>query len=191
LTIIVIGLFATSNERLTSDAAANDESPPCDAVIVHVPADTIVTETFDTVHTLTVDDPNATGSCDDAVAATVKSNSPYVLAVNGSKVMVWLINPAVTVCVTWGATRKFVFPAWLAAITHVPDVAKVTTPLAREHTLPAPVVIVNDTDKPDVDVAVGVKVEPATAFDGAEVNVIAWAALETAIDRFDAAEIAK
>jgi hypothetical protein len=107
LTIIVIGLFATSNERLTSGAAAKDESPPCDAVIVHVPADTIVTESFDTVHTLTVDDPNATGSCDGcdddadtANAATAKAKSPYVLAVNGSKVMVWLINPAVTVCVT-------------------------------------------------------------------------------------------
>jgi hypothetical protein len=65
----------------------------------------------------------------------------------------------------------------LAAITHVPDVANVTTPLAREHTLPSPVVIVNDTDKPDVDVAVGVKVEPDTRFDGAEeVKVNAWVA---------------
>jgi hypothetical protein len=60
----------------------------------------------------------------------------------------------------------------------VPDVANVTTPLEREHTLHTPVVIVNDTDKPDVDVAVGVKVEPATAFDGAEeVKVNAWVAL--------------
>jgi hypothetical protein len=99
-TVIVIGFGATVNDRLTDGATAYDKSPPCDAVTMHNPTDTTVTKPPDTVHTLAVNDANATGSCDDADAATVKSNSPYVLPDNGSKVMVWLINPAVTSCVT-------------------------------------------------------------------------------------------
>jgi hypothetical protein len=155
-TAIVIGLFATTNDWLTDGAAANEESPACNAVTVHVPADTIVTETPDTVHTPTVDDANVAESPDDAVARGAKFASPYVLAANGLNVIVWLLNPAVTVCVTRGAAATFEFPAWSAATTHEPEVRNVTTPPDREQTVPLPVVTANDTTRPDVDVAVGV-----------------------------------
>jgi hypothetical protein len=123
---------------------------------VHIPADTIVTEPLETVHTLAVDDANATGNCDDADARGAKFASPYVLAANGLNVIVWLLNPAVTVCVTRGAAATFEFPAWSAATTHEPEVRNVTTPPDREQTVPLPVVTANDTTRPDVDVAVGV-----------------------------------
>jgi hypothetical protein len=123
---------------------------------VHIPADTIVTEPLETVHTLAVDDANATGNCDDAVASGAKFASPYVLVANGLNVIVWLLNPAVTVCVTRGAAATLEFPAWSAATTHWPELRNVTTPPDREQTVPLPVVTANDTTRPDVDVAVGV-----------------------------------
>ncbi len=61
----------TGNERATSRAAAKTALPPCEAVITHAPAATVVTVEPDTVHTSGVPEANDTASPDDAGADNV------------------------------------------------------------------------------------------------------------------------
>ena len=57
-----------SSERATSGAGLNAALPPCDAVMVHIPAARAVTVVPDTVHTERVSERSDTGSCEVARA---------------------------------------------------------------------------------------------------------------------------
>ena len=72
----------------TSVAAVNSVLPAWLAVMVHVPVLITVTVVPDTVHTLVVADAKVTVSADDAVADTVKGETPYTRSANAPNVMV-------------------------------------------------------------------------------------------------------
>ena len=73
--------------------------------------------------------------------------------------------PTANDCCTCDAAFQLPFPAWFASITHVPTVRKLTTPAEIEQTELAEASIVNETARPEVAVAVGVYVAPATFAD--------------------------
>ena len=97
-----------------------------------------------------------------------------------------MIFPATIVCVTAVAARKLSASDWsgaiVASMVHVPDDANVTTPSDSVHTDGDPAVIVKATSRPDVAVAAGVYVVPATTSAGTDdVNAIDCGAGEIAI----------
>ena len=78
---------------------------------------------------------------------------------------------------------KFALPGWLASITHVPAVVKLTTDPEIEHTDVAEGSIVNITGSPEEADAATVYVPPGAAFVGGfEVKVIVCEPLPTAND---------
>jgi len=85
----------TGNERATSRAAAKTALPPCEAVITHAPAATVVTVEPDTVHTSGVPEANDTTSPGAADADNVTS-TPTAAPPGGAKRMTCPFGPAWT-----------------------------------------------------------------------------------------------
>ena len=78
---------------------------------------------------------------------------------------------------------KFASPGWLASITHVPVVVKLTTDPEIEHTDAAEGSIVKMTGSPEDADAATVLVPPGAGFDGGfEVKVIVCVAFPTPKD---------
>lgn len=79
--------------------------PACDARIVHVPAERIVTVVPLTEQIVPVCEANATASVEDAVAETVNGTSPNVFAPSAAKVMDWVACASTSVGVGLGIAR--------------------------------------------------------------------------------------
>ena len=141
----------TWNDRLTSGAAAYRALPPCEAVIVHGPAATVVTTEPATVHTDDVSELNDTVSPDDADADKV-TGAPIVTSGGCPNVIVCAAGPALT-GLTWndrltsGAAAYRALPPCEAVIVHGPAATVVTTEPATVHT--DDVSELNDTVSPD------------------------------------------
>src|SRR4051812_14237985 len=100
--VIVCGkrpVAVTWNVRLAC-ADAYCALPDCVATIVQVPLVTSVTVAAFVVHTDVVDEPNATGSPDDALADTVNGDAVSVRSAIGAKSIVCSASDALTVIAT-------------------------------------------------------------------------------------------
>src|SRR6266496_1573217 len=97
LKVIVCDLWPawTGNERATSRAAAKIALPPCEAVITHAPAVTVLTVEPDTVHTSGVSEANDTTSPGAADADKV-TGTPTWAAGGWLKAIVCDLRPAWT-----------------------------------------------------------------------------------------------
>ncbi len=86
--VIVWPSWPTVNERTTSVAGPMFPFPACEAVMVHVPAETMWTVEPDTVQMPVVEEANVTVNPESLVAETPKSASPKVLFGSDANVMV-------------------------------------------------------------------------------------------------------
>jgi hypothetical protein len=125
--------------------------PACVAIIEHTPGARGVTVDALTVHTAGVRDVKLTGSPELAIADRLTVTDSITLG----------NVPNVIACVAWvtaklrttGGAGKYVeFPAWLAAIEHVPSATSVSVLLETVHT--AGVFATKLTESPELAVAV-------------------------------------
>src|SRR5579862_5128026 len=109
--------------RSTPGAAFQLASPPCVALIVHVPLVwnvTVSPEVPETVQTLVVFDSNATARPEEAVASIVIGPWSRRFSAGALNVIVWLPLAIVKLCSTGVATFQLEFPDCVASIVHVP-----------------------------------------------------------------------
>src|SRR4051794_21075758 len=157
LKLIVWAPLPTAKLCCTCGAALKLALPPWLASITQVPAprnDTVVPAIEHTPAALG-SIVNPTASPEVAVAVTVYV-APSTAAATGAgevKLMLWAPGPTANDCCTCGAALKFVSPAWLASITHVPAPVNDTVAPAIEHTPAEPALIVNAARRPEVAVA--------------------------------------
>jgi len=126
--------------------------------MVQVPTAVMLTRPLEelTAHTETVDVTYATARAELTLAPARNAGSPKSFPAIAGKDSVWLIFPATIVCVTDTPAATFVVPAWLAVITHVPEVTNVTTAPTMPQTPGEPDVMASVTLNPEVEVAAGV-----------------------------------
>src|SRR2546423_15485583 len=96
--------------------------------------------------------------------------------------MVWSPLATAKVCWAWGAAFQLALPAWLASMTQVPTVVKLTVEPEMEQNEVALASMVKATARPELDAAVTMEVEPPTFAPAGAVVVeeMVWSPLVTA-----------